>query len=266
MKLMLIGWVLAMAIETALPAAGQEVLRELAPTGKLRIGVAVAPVPTPVFAVRDAVGEAHGVPRDLGAALAESLGIAAEFVLAATTGEIAEQCGSGSLDIGFMPLDDERRKRVDFSPPYFVIESTYLAVGASGIKTLADVDRLDVTVVGIAGSTTIRAAGRTLTRAKVVASASVDEAMTMLAAGGAQAMALSRDSLPALQRRLPGSRILDGAFQVTGVSIAVQKHHPAALAYVTQFIENAKKSGVVRRAFDTAGLTDLSIAPPASQP
>src|ERR1700756_5106757 len=94
MKLMLIGWVLAMAIETALPAAGQEVLRELAPTGKLRIGVAVAPVATPVFAVRDAVGEAHGVPRDLGAALAESLGIAAEFVLEATTGEIAEQCGS----------------------------------------------------------------------------------------------------------------------------------------------------------------------------
>jgi polar amino acid transport system substrate-binding protein len=262
----LIGWVLAMTIETALPAAGQEVIRELAPTGKLRVGIAVAPVATPVFGVRDAAGGAHGVARDLGAGLAEALGIGVEFVLAATTGEIADRCGSGTLDIGFMPVDDERRKRVDFTPPYFVIESTYLAVAGAGIETLADVDRPEITVVGIAGSTTIRAAGRTLTQAKVVAAASVDEAIATMAAGRAQALALSRDSLPPLQHRFPGSRILDGAFQVTGAAIAVQKHHPAALAYVTQFIENTKKSGVLRRAFDAAGLTNLAIAPPASEP
>lgn len=254
-----------MAIETAMPAAGQEVLKELAPTGKLRVGIAVAPVATPVFAVRDAAGEAHGVSRDLGAALAEALGIGAEFVQAATTGEIAEQCGSGILDIGFMPVDDERRKRVDFTPAYFVIESTYLAVGASGIETLAAVDQPAVTVVGIAGSTTIRAAARTLRQAKVVAAASVDEAMAIMSAGRAQALALSRDSLASLQRQFPGWRILDGAFQVTGAAMAVQKHHPAALAYATQFIEDAKTSGLLRRAFDAAGLARLPIAPPAQQ-
>ena len=64
-----------------------------------------------------------------------------EIVVVATTGELTEACSSGAIDIGFMPADEERRKRVDFSPPYFVIESTYLAAGASDIKTLADVDR-----------------------------------------------------------------------------------------------------------------------------
>jgi hypothetical protein len=35
-----------------------------------------------------------------------------------------------------MSVDDERKKRVDFGPAYFMIESTYLATGTSGIKTL----------------------------------------------------------------------------------------------------------------------------------
>jgi polar amino acid transport system substrate-binding protein len=43
-----------------------------------------------------------------------------------------------------------------------VIESTYLVAGPSVIKTLADVDHREVTVVGIAGSTTMRAARRSL--------------------------------------------------------------------------------------------------------
>ena len=83
----------------------------------------------------------------------------------------------------------------------------------------------------------------------------------MMKAGTAQAFALTHDALPTLQKQLPGSRILDGAFQTTGVAIAVQKNHPAALGYVKDFIESAKASGVVRRAFDDVGLNRLSVAP-----
>ena len=42
------------------------------------------------------------------------------------------------------------------------VESTYMVTAASGIKTVAEVDRAGVRVVGIANTTTIRAAGRTL--------------------------------------------------------------------------------------------------------
>ena len=164
-------------------------------------------------------------------------------------------------NVGFMPADDERRTRVDFSPPYFVIESTYLVAGPSAIKTLADVDRRDVTVVGIAGSTTMRAAGRSLKSAKVVPAKSVDQAMGMMKAETAQAFALTHDALPPLQKQLPGSRILDGAFQTTGVAIALHKDRPAALAYVKDFVDSAKANGIVRRAFDDAGLNRLPVAP-----
>ena len=239
----------------------ESVLKQLVPTGTLRVGIAYAPRPTPVFVTKDTAGDVRGVPRDIGAAIAKSLGVPVEYVVKATTGELTDACSSGAIDIGFMPADDERRKRVDFSPPYFVIESTYLAAGSTDIKTLADVDRPDITVVGINGSTTIRAAGRSLKSAKIVAAKSVDEAMEVMKSGGAQALALTHDSLPALQNQLPGSRILDGAFQTTDVAVAVQKDKPAALSYVKDFVTSAKASGVVRKAFDDAGLKGLAIPP-----
>lgn len=238
-------------------------MKELVPTGKLRAGIAYAPAKTPVFVTRDASGEVEGVGLDLAKALARSLGVEVELFVAPTTGELTDASAAGKIDIGFTPVDEERKQRVDFSPPYFIIESTYLVTAASDITTQAEVDRPEVTVAGIAGSTTIRAAGRTLKRAKIVPLKSVADAMAMMQAGTAQALALSRDAMPALQSTLPGSRVLDGAYQVTGVAVSVPKNKPAALAYVTGFVEKAKADGTVRRAFDAAGLRDLAIAPAA---
>jgi len=233
---------------------------ELTPTGTLRIGVAYAPRATPIFVSRAPDGAYQGVPLDLGRALAQALDVPLEVVAAATTAELTQACLAGAIDVGFMPADDERRRLLDFSPPYFVIESTYLAAAGSGITALADVDRAGVTVVGIAGSTTNRAAGRSLQHATVVAANSIAEALAQLKAGHAQAFALTHDALPPLQKDLPGSLILAGAFQVTGVAMAVQKSRPQALAYITRFIEDAKVSGLLRQAFDTNGLSQLKIA------
>jgi polar amino acid transport system substrate-binding protein len=260
MKAALLGAMLALSMGVAAVAIEESVMKELVPTGRLRVGVAYAPAPTPIFVAKDAAGEVHGVARDLGTALAKALGVPHELVVKATTGELTDGVSAGAMDIGFMPADDERRARLDFSPPYFMIESTYLAA-ASDIKALADVDRPGITVVGIAGSTTFRAAERSLKSAKIVPAKSVDEAIAMLRSGAVQAFALTHDALPPLQKELPGSRILDGAFYTTGVGIALQKQRPAALAYVKDFIDKAKADGTVRRAFDAAGLNALAIAP-----
>ncbi len=257
----LIGLMLAFTIGATAAAVEENVIKELAPEGKLRVGVAYAPAPTPLFVAKDASGDFDGVPRDLGTALGKALGVPVEFVVAPTTGEVTNALASGTIDIGFMPADEERRKRVDFSPPYFVIESTYLVVGHPEIETIADVDRHAITVVGIAGSATARAAARMLKTAKLVEAKTVDEAMTMLKAGTAQAFALTHDALAPLQPQVAESRILDGAFQRFGVGIAVQKDRPAALAYLKTFVEGAKADGMVRRAFDAAGLSRLQIAP-----
>jgi polar amino acid transport system substrate-binding protein len=260
-RVTLCGLTLVLSMGATTASAADDVMQQLVPTGKLRVGVAYAPSPTPIFVAKDTAGDVHGVPRDLGTAIAKALGVPVEIVVMATTGELTDACSAGAIDIGFMPADDERRKRLDFSPPYFVIESTYLAAAPSDIKTIADVDRPGITIVGIAGSATLRGVVRSLKTAKIVPAKSVDEAMAMMKAGTVQAFALTHDALPALQKQLPGSRILDGSFQTTGVAVAVQKDHPAALAYVASFIKRAKADGTIRRAFDDAGLNALPIAP-----
>jgi polar amino acid transport system substrate-binding protein len=238
-------------------------MKELVPTGKLRVGIVYAPALSAFFAIKNPDGRPRGVTVDLADELARQLSVTTEFMVVPNSGVATDAVESGAIDVSFMPVDDERKTRVDFGPNYCLIESTYMVTGASGIRTLAEVDRPDVRVVGIANTTTIRAAGRTLKNTTITAATSVEEAVEMLRTGKADAFALSRDSLPPFVAQLAGSRIVDGGFQQTGIAIAVPKNSPNALAYVTAFIEHAKASGSVRRALDRAGFRDEPVAPPA---
>ena len=238
-------------------------MKELTPTGKLRAGIVYAPALSVFFAVRDADGRPRGVTVDLADELARQLGVAADFMVAPNSGLVTDAVESGAVDVAFMPVDDERKMRVAFGPNYCLIESTYMVTGASGITTLAEVDRPTVRVVGIANTTTIRAAGRSLKNTTIAAATSVEAAVAMLRTGAADAFALSRDSLPPFVAQLPGSRIVDGGFQQTGIAIAVAKGRPGALAHASAFLEHAKASGSVRRALDRAGFPDQPVAPPA---
>jgi polar amino acid transport system substrate-binding protein len=227
---------------------------EAAPTGKLRVGVVSAPAKSAFFVIKDADGAPRGVTVDLGKE------VPVEFFVVSSSGELVDAMSSAALDVAFMPVDAERRERVDFGPAYFVIESTYLARSGSDIRSLSDVDHPNVRVVGIANTATIRAAAGSLRNTAIVAVKSVGEATEMLRVNAADAFALTHDALPALAVQLPGSRILDGNFLQTGIAVAVPKNRPNALAYATAFMEDAKASGVVRRAFDDAGLRELVVA------
>jgi polar amino acid transport system substrate-binding protein len=255
---LLMGMVLAAS--GASGADGSSAAKELAPTGVLRVGVVEAPNAGAFFVSKER-GTPRGVTVDLGAALGERLGMPVEYRVYPNSGECTEATSSGAIDVSFMPVDDERRAKVAFGPAYYLLESTYLVTGPSGVQSLAGVDRAGVRVVGIANTTTIRAAGRTLKNTTPIAARSVDEALEMLRSGRADALALSRDSLKPFLAVLPGSRIVDGGFQQTSISIAVPKDRPAALAYATAFLDEAKASGVVRKAFDKAGLQQEPVAP-----
>ena len=238
-------------------------LQEIVPAGTLRVGVVSAPAQSPFFVTVDSTGRPRGVTVDLGAALGQNLGVPVEFIVVPNSGEVTSALAAGTIDVAFMPVDDERRKHVDFGPDYFLISNTYLVRPGSDIGGIGDVDREGVRVVGIAGTTTIRTAGRLLKKATITAATSVGDAMELLRTGQADAFALTHDSLPPLAAQLPGSRILKGSFHQTGIAIAVQKGRPRALACVTDFMEEAKNSGLVRQAFDNAGFNDAAVAPPS---
>jgi len=152
-----------MMVATA--AIGSDVVssrRELAPTGRLRVGVVSAPKANVFFVVTDADADPMASRPTLATNLRGPLEVASEYFVAHNSGEITDALENGLIDVAFLPVDDERRKRVEFGPAYNLFESTCLVLGSSGFRTVSDLDRPGVRVGGEANTTTIRAAAREL--------------------------------------------------------------------------------------------------------
>jgi polar amino acid transport system substrate-binding protein len=239
------GLTLALMLGSA--SANESAMKELAPTGKLRVGLVFAPSKSLFFNVKE--GEtAHGVTADLAAAFAKKLGVPVEQVLFPNSGLATDALEAGRIDVSFMPIDDDRKKRIAFGPSYVIAESTYMVTAASGAK------------IGIAGTATIRLVTRTLKNTTISPVTSVDDAVSAMRDGKADAFALGRDSLPPYIAQVPGSRMTEGAFHHLPIAIAVAKDKPAALAAVTEFMDEAKRNGTVRKALDAAGY-EVPVAP-----
>jgi polar amino acid transport system substrate-binding protein len=246
-------------------AVNKEALRELAPTGTLRVAIAISPAASPFFATREqASGAPRGVTVTLAKELAALVGLPLRLIEYPNSGEITENADNGEWDVTFMPADEERAKRVAFTPPYALVESTYLVAPDCPARTVEEVDRSELRVVAIANTATGRSAARTLKRASLVYAAMVDEAAEMLRTHEVDALALSRDALAVLAARQPGTRMVEGRFHAAGVAGAVPRNRPAALALLSGFVEQAKASGSVQRALDSAGLKYAVVAAPAT--
>lgn len=242
------------ALDAAVKAA-------FAPSGTLRVGLIEAPAPGLIFVGRSADGTPAGVTADLAHDLAQRTELPLAVTLFPNSGAAAAALQAEAIDVSFMPVDATRRQVLDFGPGYYDLESTYLASAASGITDVAQVDRPGVRVLAIDGTTTFRASARTLMHTQPVAVPSVAEAVTRMRAGLADAFALSRDTLRPVVQQVPGSRIVTGGFQQTQVAVAVPKGRSGALATVTTWLDDAKRTGVVRRIFDAHGFSGDPVAP-----
>ena len=117
-RLELCGMLLVAALAASTAAAQENAVKEFIPTGKLRFGVAFAPKMSALFVIKEADGSPRGITADLGNALAQKLGVPVEFMVAPNTGILTDALGPARIDAAFMPVDDERRKRLDFGPAY----------------------------------------------------------------------------------------------------------------------------------------------------
>ncbi len=240
-------------------------IKELSPTGTLRVAVAIGASPTAFRAVRDpATGTPRGVTVDLATALAQKLGVQLQLVPFGNSGAIADAAAAGAWDVAFLPADVDRARRLDFSPPYVLFESSFLVRQGAGIRGIDQVDRAGVRVGALARSTTIQTASRSLRKATVVPFGSEPELLAALRASKVDAAAMGRESLEALAAKLPGSRILEGSYHSLGVAAAVRKDRPEALAYLGEFIEEQKATGALRQSLDAAGVRAGVIAPAVS--
>jgi polar amino acid transport system substrate-binding protein len=243
------------------------VLEQLTPTGKLRVGVAAGSTPgTGNVAIDPAGGRPRGIGAELGAALAQKLKVEVEWVTYPNSGDLTDAGATGAWDVAFMPVDEARKQKLDFGAAHIVLQSTWMVGPGSPIQTLADVDKPGTRIVGVENTASSRAAQRYLKNVSVGLVKSTDEGFELLRTGQVDVTGGSRESLVVLSRLLPGARVLDGGYLNSYVAVAVPKGRPAASAYASAFVEEAKASGLVRRILDSFAMQTAVIPAAGTRP
>jgi polar amino acid transport system substrate-binding protein len=232
---------------------------EIAPTGKLRVAIAISPAGGGFWSTRTEDGGYAGVPVDLGKQMADQLGVPVEYVVHPNSGRITDAASKGTWDVTFLPKDTERATKMSFGPVYEVADATYIVKAGSSVTNFQTLDQPGVKVAAVNDSTTMRGAVAHLKQAKVTGYQGYDEIFGLLKSGEVDAFALSRDQLNAIARKIPGTHVLDETFKQTVTAVAVPLDHPQSLAFVTEFMTEAKANGVLRKAYDNNGLKDTPI-------
>lgn len=233
---------------------------ELAPGGTLRVGLFTG---NPVIARKQpGTGELSGTAFTLGRALAADARVSFSPIEYTTIAKLMDDAKTGGWDIAVLGIDPARRSVIDYAPAYVVVDITYLVRPEAAIASVADADRPGVRVTAARGAATTLMLERTLKSARLVVADSEPAAFELLRSGQADAYAQNRFMLLGLAERLPGARVLPDRLDAIQLAMALPKGRPSALKYVTDWVEQAKRSGLVQRAIDTAELRGVSVAPP----
>lgn len=235
---------------------------ELAPTGKLRVGLILS---NQVLVRKDpSTGELRGVTIHLGKALAQRLGVPFEPVGYANPAALVKSFGSNQWDIAFLAFDPARAKDVEFSPAYMEVDNTYLVTANSKVATVEGADRSGVTIAVPEKSAPDLFLSRNLKSAQVLrVPGGAEAAIQALTSGKADAYAENAHMLSLYADRLSGARVLEGRYTVIQHAVATPKGKTAAAEYVKAFVEEAKVDGTVAEAIRAVGLRRTRVAPPS---
>ena len=252
------GLLMGLAIMITTPAGADALKDEIAPTGKLRVAIAISPAGGAFWSTKTESGYA-GVPVELGREMAAQLGVPVEYVAHNNSGQIVDAVSKGTWDVTFLPKDPEREGRMSFGPIYEVADATYIVKPGSAVTNFATLDQSGIKVAADNNTTTMRGAISHLKNAKVTGYQTYDEIFGLLSKGEVDAFALSRDQLNAMSRKIPGTRVLDETFKQTVTAVAVPPNQPQSLAFAVKFLTEAISNGTLRKAYDNNGLKDSPV-------
>ncbi len=252
---------LALAATPALAQGPSPLARAFAPEGRLR---AVINLGNPILAGRvSESGPPHGVSVDLAEALARRLGVELEMVIVPAAGRAVETMRSGRADIGFFAVDPARSQGIEFTAPYIEIEGAYLVRDASPLTRIAEVDRPGTRIMVGLNSAYDLYLTREIRHATLLRAPTSPAVVEEFLRQGVEVAAGVRQQLEADAARIPGLRLLPGRFMVIHQAMGLAAgRDPAALAYLSAFVEEMKASGFIAAALSRHGIQGASVAPP----
>jgi polar amino acid transport system substrate-binding protein len=236
---------------------------ELAPTGVLRAGINLSNFL--LVTGRSANGDPEGVAPDVAGAIAQSLGVPVKYVPFKSPGELADQAGKDVWDIGLIGAEPQRAAVMTFSAAYVEIEATYMVPPGSPITAIDQVDRKGVKVVTSARSAYGLWLENNIKNAELIQIAGLDGAFNKFKDDKIDVLAGLRPGLLKDIAKMPGATILPGKFSAVQQAIGCNKPAAEGARYIAEFVENAKKSGLVASLIEKHKVKGLSVAPPATR-
>jgi polar amino acid transport system substrate-binding protein len=236
---------------------------ELAPTGVLRAGINMSNFL--LVTEQSAAGEPQGVSPSMAAEVAKRLGVEVRYLPFKNPGELADAAQHDVWDIALIGAEPERAKTIDFTAAYVEIESTYLVPANSPISRIDEVDRPGVRIAVAARSAYELWLSDNIKHAELVMAEGLDGSFDLFVEQQLDVLAGLRPRLIADLERVPGGRILDGQFSAVQQAIGTRQDRPAGSAFLREFVEQAKSSGLVANFIERHGVVGrLTVAPPAS--
>jgi polar amino acid transport system substrate-binding protein len=236
-----------------------EILAELTPNGVLRAGINLSNFL--LVTGKSPAGDPEGVAPDMARAVADRLGVKVKYLTFKTPGELADAAADHVWDIGLIGAEPQRAEKIAFTAAYCEIEATYLVPAGSRLDTVAAVDAAGVRIAVTGRSAYGLWLDRNIKHATLVRSDTLDSAYEQFARDKLEALAGLRPRLLADQKKLAGSRILEGKFTSVQQAIGTRRENAAAAAFLRDFVEEAKASGLVARLIERHKVSGLSVAP-----
>lgn len=234
---------------------------QLAPTGVLRAGINLSNFL--LVTGRSASGDPEGVAPDMARAIADALGVPVKYVPFKTPGELGDQAGNNVWDIGLIGAEPQRAARIAFTAAYVEIEATYMVPPGSPIKSIADVDRKGVRIAVSARSAYGLWLENNIKNAELIQVAGLEGAFRKFLDDKLDVLAGLRPGLLKDVEKHPELTILDGKFTAVQQAVGTAKANAEAAKFLSEFVEQAKKSGFVARLIERHEVKGLSVAPPA---
>jgi polar amino acid transport system substrate-binding protein len=256
----------AVASASAQPPSLDRRVGDIVQAGKVRVGLHL-----PQFVKDPATGEIQGqgtgkVIVAIAQALGTQLGVKLELIGHASPPKLIECLQAQACDAGFLGFVPARTGDVGFTPPYIMVPFTLMVPASSSIRSIADVDKTGVRIAAVRNHASTLALRRVVKQAEIVDVEIPDEAFELLRSGRADAWASPRPPLLEYAPKLAGARVLDGRYGENLQSMAVPKDQAGRLAYISEFLEVAKASGLVKQAIERAGEHGMEVAPTQEPP
>jgi len=238
-----------------------EIIAELAPTGVLRAAVNLANFL--LVTGKSAAGDPEGVSPDMAREVARRLGVEVKYLPFKSPGELADAAANGAWDIGLIGAEPQRAETIAFTAAYCEIEATYLVPAGSSLKSIGDVDAAGVRIAVTGRSAYGLWLDRNIKKAELVRTDTLDSAFDQFVRDKLEALAGLKPRLLTDLENLPGARLIDGKFTSVQQAIGTPRKNTAGAAFLRDFVEEAKASGMVARFIDSHKVRGLNVAPPA---